>query len=209
MRTSPTIETLGVFAVVFALQQTLTLVDAGLSFALFVLSAPLDVRPWTVVTSVYAHTGWQHLLSNSIALALVGFALERRTTRWRFHTFFIVTGAIAGIFQVVFNRLLLQLGLVEHQALVLGASGAVFALFGYVIAGNRLTGGLLDRIGLDPRWQALLFGVAAVLVTLATAAPGIALVAHFVGVLLGFAAGRMNLLRPTDPEPDTPPMPEY
>ncbi|MFC6729971.1 rhomboid family intramembrane serine protease, partial [Natronoarchaeum mannanilyticum] len=149
---SPTIETLLAFAAVFALQQALSVVDATLAAALFALQLPLEVRPWTLVTSVYAHdpTGLGHLLSNAVALSIVGFALERHTTRWRFHAFFVLTGAAAGAFQVLFNRLLLQVGLVGQALPVLGASGAVFALFGYVLAGNRLTGGLLDRIGLDP-----------------------------------------------------------
>ncbi|GAA0670132.1 rhomboid family intramembrane serine protease [Natronoarchaeum mannanilyticum] len=208
---SPTIETLLAFAAVFALQQALSVVDATLAAALFALQLPLEVRPWTLVTSVYAHdpTGLGHLLSNAVALSIVGFALERHTTRWRFHAFFVLTGAAAGAFQVLFNRLLLQVGLVGQALPVLGASGAVFALFGYVLAGNRLTGGLLDRIGLDPRWQLLLFLVAATLVTLATAAPGVALAAHFFGFLLGLLAGQANLLRPAEPEPDAPPMPEY
>jgi len=206
---SPTIETLLAFAAVFVLQQALGVVAPVLEFALFYLALPLELRPWTLVTSIYAHAGWSHLLSNAVALAIVGFALERHTTRWRFHTFFVLTGAAAGAFQVLFNRLLLQAGLVGQQTVVLGASGAVFALFGYVLAGNRLTGGLLDRIGLDPRWQLLVFLVAATLVTLATAAPGVALAAHFFGFLLGLLAGQANLLRPSRSEPDAPPMPEY
>jgi len=206
---SPTIETLLAFAVVFALQQALRVVAPVLEVGLFHLALPLELRPWTLATSIYAHAGWSHLLSNAVALAIVGFALERHTTRWRFHVFFVLTGAAAGAFQVLFNRLLLQTGLVGQQTAVLGASSAVFALFGYVLAGNRLTGGLLDRIGLDARVQLVLFLVAAALVTLATAAPGVALAAHFFGFLLGLLAGQANLLRPSEPEPDAPPMPEY
>ncbi|HMB49603.1 MAG TPA: rhomboid family intramembrane serine protease [Natronoarchaeum rubrum] len=211
MRSSPTAETLAAFAVVFVVQQALRVVAPVLEFALFYLAVPLEVRPWTLVTSVYAHdpTGLGHLLSNAVALAIVGFALERHTTRWRFHTFFVLTGAAAGAFQVLFTQLLVQAGVVPRAVPVLGASGAVFALFGYVLTGNRLTGGILDRIGLDPRWQLLLFLVAAALVTLATAAPGIALAAHFFGFLLGLLAGQANLLRPSTSEPDAPPMPEY
>lgn len=209
MRTSPTIETLAAFAAVFALQKAVALVDVALAGALFALQLPLEVRPWTIVTSVYAHGSVGHLLSNAVALAIVGFALERRTTRWRYHTFFVATGAAAGAFHVLFNRLLLQAGLVARPTAVLGASGAVFALFGYVLAGNRLTGGILDRIGLDPRWQLVLFLGVATAVTLATAAPGVALAAHFFGFLLGLLAGQANVLRPTESDPDAPPMPEY
>ena len=42
----------------------------------------------------------------------------------------------------------------------------------------------------------LLFAVLAAVVTLATAAPGVALVAHFTGFLVGLLAGRARLLHP-------------
>jgi membrane associated rhomboid family serine protease len=211
MRTlgSPTLETLALFAVVFALQQVLGLVDATLAVALFALRTPLELRPWTVVTSVYAHGGVGHLLSNAIALAVVGFPLERLTSRWRFHAFFIATGAAAGTFQILFNELLVQTGLITTRAGVLGASGAVFALIGYVVTANRLTGGLFDRIQLSGEAQLLLFLVLAVGVTLMTAAPGVALAAHFFGFLLGLLAGQANLLRVPEEDSHAPPMPEY
>ena len=211
MRTpgSPTLETLALFGIVFALQQALGVVDAALAAALFALRAPLELRPWTVVTSVYAHGGLGHLASNAIALAVVGFPLERLTTRARFHTFFVSTGAAAGAFQVLLNDLLVHSGLVHTRAGVLGASGAVFALIGYVVTANRLTGGIFDRINLSPDAQLLLFLALAIGVTLMTAAPGVALAAHFFGFLLGLLAGRANVLRVPEDEPQAPPMPEY
>jgi len=41
----------------------------------------------------------------------------------------------------------------------------------------------------------LVFAVIAAVLTLATGAPGVALVAHFTGFLLGLIAGRAHLLR--------------
>ncbi|NKE35367.1 rhomboid family intramembrane serine protease [Natronococcus sp. JC468] len=189
----PILELLVVFAVVLVLQTVAALVSAGLMTGLFVLGPPLTVNPWTIVTSVYAHSGLGHLVSNSIGLVLFGWPIARATTRLRFHTFFLATGALAGIAQVLTSSFVASLGLGNPTA-VLGASGAVFALAGYLIAGNRLSDGLAPVVEI-PRWAAAVaFVVLAGLITIATGAPGVALVAHFTGFLLGLLAGRAGVL---------------
>lgn len=182
---SPTLEILGVFLVVFAAQGVASLV--GL-VGLFVLAPPITASPWTIVTNVYAHASVGHLISNSLALLLAGLLVERRTTRLRFHLFFVAVGALAGIAQVV------STGLLGPGTAVLGASGAVFGLFGYLLAGNIVTASLVDRVRLSPRAQFGLFVLAALGVTVATGRPGVALVAHFTGLLLGLLAGAVGLL---------------
>ena len=182
---SPTLETLAVFLVVFALQGVFSLVGV---VGFFVLAPPLSTNPWTIVTSVYAHASVGHLLSNSLALVLAGLLVERRTTRARFHLFFVTVGAIAGIAQVV------STGLIGPATAVLGASGAVFGLFGYLLAGNVVAASLLDRVQLSARAQFGLFALAAVVVTVATGRPGVALVAHFTGLLVGLLAGAAGVL---------------
>jgi membrane associated rhomboid family serine protease len=185
MTRSPTLETLAVFLVVFVLQGAAALV--GL-VGLFVLAPPLSTDPWTIVTSVYAHASIGHLISNSLALLLAGLLVERRTSRARFHLFFLTVGALAGITQVVLS------GVIGPATAVLGASGAVFGLFGYLLAGNVVTASLLDRVRLSPRAQFGLFALAALVVTIATGRPGVALVAHFTGLFLGLLAGSTGLL---------------
>lgn len=190
---SPTIETLVLIAVVFTLQQFATLVGGlvgvtGLGIAFFALSPPLSAYPWTLVTSVYAHSTLFHLLSNAVALLVVGFVVEAVTTRSRFHAFFIATGVLAGVLQVVVS------GLTGAQIGVLGASGAIMALLGYVIAANPVSETILDRLRLRRRAQVGLFAALAVAVTLATGTAGAALIAHFVGLLVGLLVGRLRLL---------------
>jgi membrane associated rhomboid family serine protease len=182
---SPTLETLGLFIIVFAFQGVASLV--GL-VGLFVLAPPLSTNPWTIVTSVYAHASIGHLISNSLALLLGGLLVERRTSRARFHLFFLTVGALAGITQVILS------GVIGPATAVLGASGAVFGLFGYLLAGNVVTASLLDRVRLSPRAQFGLFALAALVVTIATGRPGVALVAHFTGLFLGLLAGSTGLL---------------
>lgn len=184
---SPTADLLVVFAAVFAVQQVGGLVGVGLGW--FALALPLAVAPWTLITSVYAHASVSHLLANAVALAIVGFALERYTTRGRFHAFVLLTGVVAGLAELVVGAV------VGGVTAVLGASGAILALYGYVLAGNPLTGGLLTRVTLGRRGKLLLLVGIAVLVTLVTARSGVALVAHATGLALGLAAGRFHLLQ--------------
>ena len=156
---------------------------------LFVLAPPVLSPPWTLVTSVYAHAGPGHLLSNAIVVAVAGSLVARSTTRRRFHAFFLSTGAVAGIAQVV-----------AYQALgvptaVLGASGAAFALVGYALVANPATGAIRDRIRLSARATTVITAAVAIGVTVLLSAPGSALVAHFVGGVLGLLSGRVHLLR--------------
>ncbi len=180
--TLQTLAIVGLFGIVQAALRTLGLVG------LFALSTPLSLAPWTVVTSVYAHASLGHLLANALGLLLVGPLVERRTTTLRFHAFVVTTGAFAGVAQVTLG------GLIGPSPAVLGLSGAVFALGGYLLAGNVASARLFDRLRLSGRVQLLLFGLVAVLLTVMTAAPGVALIAHAVGAFCGLIAGRVGLL---------------
>jgi membrane associated rhomboid family serine protease len=199
--------TLGLFLVVFVLQQVVGFLTSGATVqALFALSTPVLRNPWTVLTSIYAHGSVSHLAANAVALAFVGILLERETTPARFHTFFLATGALAGLAEVWLGAVVGSfVGGVTSQVAVLGGSGAIFALAGYLVTSNRLTDRVIGSISISPRVQIALFALVAVVVTLATARPQVALVAHFTGLLLGLIAGRAHLLRPaTDdrrPEP--------
>lgn len=178
------VELLVVFVLVYALQLVTAL--AGIVGSLFVLAPPVSEHPWTVVTSIYAHNGLGHLVSNSIALLIFGWPVARATTRLRFHSFVVVSGSIAGLTQIVLTDV----------GGVLGASGAVFALLGYLLAGNRLSSSFASLVEI-PTWLAVVvFVVVAAVLTLATASPGVALVAHFVGLVLGLVAGRLGVLDP-------------
>jgi membrane associated rhomboid family serine protease len=190
---SPTVETLALIAIVFSLQQFASLVGSfvglgGFGIAFFALGPPLAVSPWTLVTSVYAHASLAHLLSNALALVVVGLVVEAITTRARFHLFFLLTGVLAGLTQVLVG------GFVGSPAGVLGASGAILALMGYVLAANPLSETILDRLRLRRRAQLGVFVALALLVTFMTGTAGAALIAHFTGLLLGLLAGRLEVL---------------
>jgi membrane associated rhomboid family serine protease len=191
---SPIIELLVIFVLVFAVQLVTAL--TGLVQALFVLSPPITDNPWTVLTSVYAHGSIQHLVSNAVALVLFGWPVARATTGARFHIFFALSGALAGVSQILLRGLLADLSILGFEGTpgVLGASGAVFALLGYLLASNRLSTQLGSAVRV-PQWLTLtVFLLVAAGVTLMTASPGVALIAHFTGLFVGLVAGRLRVL---------------
>jgi len=183
---SPTLDLLVLFGVVFVVQQVGG--GVGLGTAWFALATP-GSRPWTVLTTVYAHASVGHLLANAVALGIVGIALEQFTTRARFHAFVLVTGMLAALTEWLVGVLL------GTPVAVLGASGAILALYGYVLAGNPITEGVVGVVELGRHAKILLVVGVAFVLTIVTAGPGVALVAHFTGFSLGLVAGNRRLLR--------------
>lgn len=181
----PTLTTLAVFGAVFGAQVLGETVGIGSAF--FALALPFAENPWTLVVSVYAHAGVGHLVANTLALMVVGPLVSYVTTPVRFHAFFVGSGAIAGVTQVVVSA---PFG----GAAVIGASGAIFGFLGYLLVGNRASERTLSWLPLGFTGRVALFAGVAILVTLATATPGVALVAHFAGFLVGAFAGRYRLL---------------
>jgi len=184
---SPTAETVLLLLGVFLLQVPLGLFGLG---GLFVLTPAFPVTPWTLVTAVYSHAGPVHLLGNAVVLVAVGPLVERVTSRWRYHLFFVTTGAVAGLAQVMLFP-------VTGTPGVLGASGAVFALAGYLVAGNvvatRVLGALDRAAGTGWASTAVLLAVSVGL-AVALSGPNSAVVGHVTGLLAGLVAGRARLL---------------
>lgn len=184
---SPTVQTLAAFLGVFVISHTLGVLFEPLFGFLFVLNVPVVLNPWTVVTSIYSHADLGHLLGNAVILLLFGFLLERRTPTWAYHAFFVTTGAVAGLAQVW------TVGLVRGAG-ALGASGAILAVAGYVLASNSLAEDTVDLFGLSGRAQLAFFAVIALVVTVLTGGANVANVAHFVGFFIGLVAGRAGVL---------------
>lgn len=187
LRRSPTVQTLAAFVLVFAVEVVGRAV--GVDPRAFALALPLAEHPWTLVVATYAHAGLGHLVANALALLVAGLLVERGTTQLRFHAYFVTTGALAGVAQLYVSAAL------GRPTAVLGASGAVFALLGYAVVGNRAVTPLLARVDLGRTATLVAFVLVAAAVVLATAGPGVALVAHFAGLLAGLGAGRLRLLR--------------
>jgi membrane associated rhomboid family serine protease len=175
-RLLPLAETLGLMLVV-------TLVGWVVGPAAFALTDAAVARPWTLATSVYAHGDLVHLCSNAVVVALAGVPVALTTSRVRFHAFFLGTGALAGLAEIL-----------TGAVGVVGASGAAFALVGYALAANPVADVVGDRLDLSARAAVAAVGVVALLVALVFGGAGGALLGHFVGALVGLVAGAERLL---------------
>jgi membrane associated rhomboid family serine protease len=123
------------------------------------------VEPWRVITSMFAHASFFHILFNMYALYLFGSQLEPLLGRARFLTLYFLSG-IGGSAAVM---------VLSPNTPVLGASGAIFGLFAaYFVIVRRLGGNatqLLVVIGLNFLLGFLL--------------PGISWQAHLGGAIVG------------------------
>jgi len=135
-----------------------------------------------LLTAAFLHAGFLHLGSNMLALFIVGAPLERAIGSARFSTIYL-TSALGGS--------LLALALAPPTTLGVGASGAVFGVFGALAV-------LRNRIGADVRSIAVLIGINLVI---SFAVPGISWQAHVGGLVTGaivaaVVAGRRPRARP-------------
>jgi membrane associated rhomboid family serine protease len=104
-----------------------------------------DGEYWRLVTAGFLHAGPFHLLTNMLALWILGSLIERSLGKWRFGLIYFVS-LLCGSFGAL---------LLSPDSLTVGASGAVFGLMGAaaVVARNRglnlMESGLGIWIGLN------------------------------------------------------------
>lgn len=129
------------------------------------------VQPWRFLTTAFLHSGVLHLLFNMLGLYWVGAAIEPLLGRWRFASLYALS-AIGG------SAAVLAWGLVQHSSLgtaTVGASGAVFGLFGAVFVLQR-------EAGLDTR---SILALLAVNLVYGFIASGVSWQAHLGGLAAG------------------------
>ena len=78
---------------------------------------------WSFVTYMFVHGGISHILFNMFALFIFGTQVERQMGSREFLLFYLVTGALAGVFSFIVYYLTGQ-----YSVWLMGASGAVFAV---------------------------------------------------------------------------------
>jgi membrane associated rhomboid family serine protease len=83
---------------------------------------PAHLRASTLVTSMFLHGGWSHIIGNMIFLWAFGKSLEDAMGHSKFLTFYLVSGVAAAIVQIFFNF--------NSTLPTLGASGAIAGVMG-------------------------------------------------------------------------------
>jgi membrane associated rhomboid family serine protease len=140
----------------------------------------------SVLTALFVHGGWTHLLGNMLFLYVFGAGVERRLGRLRFAVFYLVGGYVA-----TYGYALGHAG--SAQSLV-GASGAIAAVLGgylFLYPRARVTSLLPFLFFLPLRFPAWLvlgfwFALQWVAARADRTGPGIAYLAHVIGFTFGF-----------------------
>lgn len=132
-----------------------------------------DGELWRIVTSGFLHAGLLHLAFNMYALWILGAEVERGLgRRWFLATYGI--SLLAGSFGAL---------LLDPDAFTVGASGAIFGLFGLIVVVQRARGIDIWASGMGPVLLinlALTFGV-----------PGISVGGHLGGLAAGLVMGTL------------------
>jgi membrane associated rhomboid family serine protease len=154
---------------------------------------------FTLISSMFIHGGFAHIIGNMLFLRVFGDNVEDRFGHVRFLIFYLVTGIVAGLAQVLLNP--------ESNIPSVGASGAISGVLGaYIVMfrSNRVRVffgyGIIDV----PAWAMIGFWALqqflATYMTIArteqTGGGGVAYAAHaggfIAGVVLAFILGGMR-----------------
>ncbi|CAA9273556.1 MAG: Rhomboid family protein, partial [uncultured Corynebacteriales bacterium] len=119
-----------------------------------------------VITAAFLHAGLLHLATNMLTLYVVGTPLERVLRAGRYLAVYLLS-AVGGS--------LLSLWLSPDWSVGVGASGAIFGLFGALLVLRR-------QVGADARGLAVLIGLNLVITF---AVPNISWQAHIGGLVTG------------------------
>ena len=172
---------IGLNVLIYALQW---LTSQALTEAWFLWPYVIGSEPWRLITSAFLHspsTIVVHLLFNMYALYVFGPALESFLGRARFLALYLIgaLGGSLGVLTAVEVWAFTDGSVDTAPAGALGASGAVFALFGAVFAMRK-------AMGVDIRQLLILL---AINLALPFFVGNIAWEAHVGGLIVGFAIG--------------------
>lgn len=144
-----------------------------------------DVEPWRFLTSAFVHSDQPlHILLNMYALWVVGPELESMLGRIRFVALYVLS-AIGGSVAVL---LFADPGAWSWVTATVGASGAVFGLFGAILI-------VLRRLRRDARGMLVVIGLNFVI---GFVVPNISWQGHLGGLITGTAVGALYAFAPKE-----------
>lgn len=105
---------------------TMTLIQYGAKYSPLIAMG----QWWRLITPMFLHIGWMHLLMNSVILYYLGIQLEGVYGKWRFASIYLLSGIAGNAASFAFSN-----------AVSAGASTALFGLFGAtLVLGRTYTG---------------------------------------------------------------------
>jgi len=133
-------------------------------------------EPWTIVTNMFVHGGWTHIIFNMLALFFLGSYLLRLIGESKFLIVYFVGGILGNVFFIWLGN---------PFAIAVGASGAIFALGGALAAMRPRMKVIIFPIPIPlDLWIAII-----ILMGISFIPYRVAWQAHLGGLLLGLIAG--------------------
>lgn len=172
------------------------------NFALFYFESPL-FKPYQLVTHMFMHGGFTHILFNMYTLYIFGCVLERVWGSQKFLFYYFVTGIGAALLHMGVMWLQLQGYIADYnagdmfagtqiQALLstptVGASGAIYGLllaYGMLFPDNIMQL-IFPPVALKAKWFVIIFGALELLLGLSGRGGNVAHFAHLGGMIFGF-----------------------
>jgi membrane associated rhomboid family serine protease len=168
---------IGVNVVVFLA----TLINPDVIYLRFgLIPSNIGQEPWTIFTYMFVHAGWTHIIFNMITLYFFGTFSMALVGETAFLVTYFVGGIVGGLVFLAFSPLL-----GTSNSIVVGASGAIYALGGLLLVMRPNTKVITFPIPIPmPLWVAILVGF-----VLVSFIPGVAWEAHLGGILYGAVVG--------------------
>jgi membrane associated rhomboid family serine protease len=184
---------------------TITIIALNVMAWLFELSLPRDVLPVflqvygvvpgdfhapTLISSMFLHGGWSHVIGNMWYLWIFGDNIEDRLGHARFIVFYLLCGITAALGQIVVDPYS-TLPTIGASGAIAGVMGAYFVLYPHsrvltLIPWIFLQVVELPAIVLLGFWFLMqLFSAGAIAVTASTHGGGVAFAAHVAGFVMG------------------------
>lgn len=121
--TPPIVTTLLIIACAFVFFHELTLDEYSRNYFMVRYGVvPARFHLQTLVTSMFLHGGWSHIIGNMLFLWAFGRSLEDAMGHTKFLSFYILCGMIAGVVHIAFN--------LDSRVPTVGASGAIAGVMG-------------------------------------------------------------------------------
>ena len=146
---------------------------------------------FTVLTSMFLHGGWMHIIGNMLYLWIFGNNIEDSMGHFRFVIFYLVTGLAAAAAHLALNPAS-TIPTIGASGAVSGVLGAYLVLFPHARIQTLITLGFFIRIVYLPAWVLLIFWIGLQLLNQAVApldsvGGGVAYAAHIGGFVAGIA----------------------
>lgn len=140
---------------------------------------------WQLVTYMFLHGGFMHIIWNMLALWMFGAELEQSWGTRRFLNFYLTCGVGAGICVVLLNYVL-PAPWGNPYVPTIGASGAIFGIlmaYAMLFPNRTILWGFL--IPIQVKWFVLIMGVVTLMMSFQPGS-GVSNFAHLGGLLVGW-----------------------